>query len=122
MTMTTTTPDSMFPRKDWASESRRALSATEVVAQLGLLPGWRLSGDGADVAIEKTFSFANYHETMAFVNAVAFIAHTQDHHPDLSVHYGRCVVRLNTHDVGGISATDIGCATRIDALLSLKSS
>ncbi len=118
MTMTTTSPASMFPRKDWSGQSRRALGATEIVTQLGALPGWRLAGDGADVAIEKTFVFANYHETMAFVNAVAFVAHVQDHHPDLSVHYGRCVVRLNTHDVGGISATDIDCATRIDALLS----
>ena len=54
----------------------------------------------------------------AFVNAVAFIAHTQDHHPDLSVHYNPCIVRLSTHDVGGISATDIDCAARIDALLA----
>ena len=110
--------NSMFPKKDWSTQTRRALKATEIVAKLVDLPGWQLSGDGADVAIEKTFSFANYHETMAFVNAVAFIAHTQDHHPDLSVHYGRCVVRLNTHDVAGISATDIDCATRIDALLA----
>jgi len=112
--MTTT----MFPKKDWTQHPRRALSATEVVTQLAQLPGWQLHGDGADVAIEKTYTFANYHETMAFVNAVAFIAHAEDHHPDLSVHYGRCVVRLNTHDVGGISATDIDCATRIDALLA----
>jgi 4a-hydroxytetrahydrobiopterin dehydratase len=48
------------------------------------------------------------------VNAVAFIANAQDHHPDLSVHYNRCVVRLNTHDVGGISITDIDCAARLD--------
>ena len=116
--MTATT--SMLPKKDWSRESRRALTATEIVAQLGLLPGWRLSGDGADVAIEKTYTFANYHETMAFVNAVAFIAHVQDHHPDLLVQYARCTVRLNTHDVGGISATDMECATRIDALLALN--
>ena len=109
---------SMFPKKDWSTQTRRALTATEIVAKLVDLPGWQLSGDGADVAIEKTYRFANYHETMAFVNAVAFIAHAQDHHPDLSVHYGRCVVRLNTHDVAGISATDIDCATRIDALLA----
>lgn len=108
----------MFPRKDWSTQARRALTATEVVAQLAGLQGWTLSGDGDGVAIEKTFRFADYHETMAFVNAVAFIAHAQDHHPDLSVHYGRCVVRLATHDVGGISATDIDCAARIDALLS----
>ena len=109
---------SMLPKKDWSAEPRRALSATETVTQLAQLPGWQLHGDGADVAIEKTFRFANYHETMAFVNAVAFIAHVQDHHPDLSVHYDRCVVRFNTHDVGGISATDIECAARVDALLA----
>lgn len=110
--------NSMFHKKDWSTQTRRALTATEIVAKLVDLPGWQLSGDGADVAIEKTYRFSNYHETMAFVNAVAFIAHAQDHHPDLSVHYGRCVVRLNTHDVAGISATDIDCATRIDALLA----
>ena len=110
--------NSMFPKKDWSTQTRRALKATEIVAKLVDLPGWQLSGDGADVAIEKTYRFSNYHETMAFVNAVAFIAHAQDHHPDLSVHYTRCVVRLNTHDVAGISATDIDCATRIDALLA----
>lgn len=110
--------NSMFPKKDWSTQTRRALKAPEIVAKLVDLPGWQLSGDGADVAIEKTYRFSNYHETMAFVNAVAFIAHAQDHHPDLSVHYGRCVVRLNTHDVAGISATDIDCATRIDALLA----
>ena len=109
---------SMFPKKDWSKEARRALTATEVVAKLAALQGWQLSGDGANVAIEKTYRFANYHETMAFVNAVAFIAHAQDHHPDLSVHYNRCVVRLNTHDVNGISATDFDCARAFDALVA----
>jgi len=109
---------SMLKKKDWSTQTRRALTATEVVAKLAQLEGWSLSGDGANVAIEKTYRFANYHETIAFVNAVAFIAHAEDHHPDLSVHYDRCVVRLNTHDVGGISPTDIDCATRFDALLA----
>ncbi len=109
---------SMLKKKDWSTQTRRALTATEIVAKLAQLEGWSLSGDGAHVAIEKTYRFANYHETIAFVNAVAFIAHTEDHHPDLSVHYDRCVVRLNTHDVGGISPTDIDCATRFDALLA----
>ena len=109
---------SMLKKKDWSTQKRRALTATEVVAKLAQLEGWSLSGDGAHVAIEKTYRFANYHETIAFVNAVAFIAHAEDHHPDLSVHYDRCVVRLNTHDVGGISPTDIDCATRFDALLA----
>ncbi len=109
---------SVFPKKDWSAQTRRALNASETVAQLATMDGWALHGDGAAVAIEKVYRFANYFETMAFVNAVAFVAHAQDHHPDLSVHYDRCVVRLNTHDVGGISATDIDCAKRIDALLA----
>lgn len=108
----------ILKQKDWSTQPRRALTATEVVAKLAQLEGWTLSGDGADVAIEKTYAFANYYETIAFVNALAFIAHTQDHHPDLSVHYNRCGVRLNTHDVGGLSATDFDCAVRFDALLA----
>jgi 4a-hydroxytetrahydrobiopterin dehydratase len=109
---------SMLAVKDWSGVARRALKPTEVVTRLGALPGWRLTGDGADVAIEKTFTFADYHQTMAFVNAVAFIAHRQDHHPDLSVHYGRCAVRWCTHDVQGLSDTDFACAAQVDALLA----
>ena len=105
-------------QKDWSAQPRRALTATEIEANLASMTGWTLSGEDSDVAIEKTYRFANYYETMAFVNAQALIAHQQDHHPDLSVHYNRCVVRPNTHDVGGLSATDFDCAARIDALLA----
>ena len=108
----------MLKKKDWSALARRALTATEVVANLAKLEGWRLTGDGAAVAIEKTFTFANYYETISFVNAVAFIAHAQDHHPDLSVHFNRCVVRFNTHDVSGLSMTDFDCAALVDALLA----
>ncbi len=97
---------------------KRAQTATEIVANLAKLEGWKLTGDDAQVAIEKTYSFANYYQTIAFVNAVAFIANAQDHHPDLSVHFNRCVVRWHTHDVGGISAADFDCAARVDALLT----
>ena len=110
---------SMLKKKDWSQLPRRALKPTEVVSQLAAAPGWVLSGDSENVAIEKTYTFANYHETITFVNAVAFIANAQDHHPDLSVHYNRCVVRFNTHDVKGISQTDFECASLVDALLSL---
>lgn len=109
---------SMLVHRDWGAEKRRALSATEIVGGLSRIDGWKLTGDGADLAIEKTFTFANYFETIAFVNALAFVAHRQDHHPDLSVHYGRCVVRFNTHDVGGISQTDLDCAAQANALLA----
>ncbi len=108
----------MLKKKDWSALARRALTATEVVANLAKLEGWTLTGDGAAVAIEKTYTFANYYETISFVNAVAFIVNAQDHHPDLSVHFNRCVVRFNTHDVGGISMTDFDCAALIDALLT----
>lgn len=109
---------SMLAKKDWSQHARRALSPTEIVTRLGSLQGWALSGDGDDTALSKTYHFANYYETISFVNAVAFIANAQDHHPDLSVHYNRCVVRLNTHDVKGISESDFDCAARFDALLN----
>ena len=108
----------MLTKKNWSMLPRRALTPTEIVTRLAALPGWQLSGDGADAAIEKTFRFANYYETISFVNALAFIANAQDHHPDLSVHYNRCVVRFNTHDVQGISETDFECAAQADALLA----
>ena len=118
---------SMFSIKNHVACVRIALTATQIIAKLAHLNGWKLSGGDADshgnaqtVAIEKTFTFANYFETIAFVNAVAFVAHSQDHHPDMLVNYNRCVVRFNTHDVKGISQTDFDCATQIDALLQVK--
>lgn len=98
---------------------RRALSATEVVTQLSQLNGeavhgWRL----IDGALEKNFGFKNFHDTIAFVNAVAFIAHREDHHPSLALSYAQCTVRFNTHDVNGISVSDFFCASRVDALLA----
>lgn len=90
------------------------MSAAEIADRLKQAPGWTLK----DGAIEKTYAFANYHETMAFVNALAWIAHREDHHPDLQVSYNRCVVRFNTHSVGGISINDFICAAKADALLA----
>ena len=109
---------SMLKTRDWSQLPRRALTPTEIVRRLADHPGWKLSGDGDEVAIEKAFTFADYYETLAFVNALALVAHTLDHHPDLSVHYGRCVVRFRTHAVRGISDTDFECAARTDALLA----
>jgi len=100
-------------------QNRRAFGATEIVTQLSKLNGeqvlgWRLVDD----ALEKTFVFKNYYETMGFVNAVAFIAHAENHHPELGVSYGKCIVRFNTHDVNGLSASDFFCAARVDGLLA----
>jgi 4a-hydroxytetrahydrobiopterin dehydratase len=88
------------------------LGAGEADALLATLPGWTRAGD----RIEKAFRFANYHETIAFVNAVAWEAHRADHHPDLSVHYNRCVVAYSTHDAGGLSRNDFVCAARVELL------
>ena len=100
-----------------AASARTALSATQIVASLAQTPGWRLHGDGADVAIEKTFRFENFLKTMAFANAVAYLAEHQDHHPEMLVTYSSCSVRFNTHDVLGVSRTDFECAALVDALL-----
>jgi 4a-hydroxytetrahydrobiopterin dehydratase len=70
------------------------------------LPGW----DYADNRLTKTFHFANYYETMAFVNAVAYLAHRQDHHPDLSVHYNRVVVATRPTTPAGVTLNDCICA------------
>jgi len=100
-------------------QHRRALDAAEIAAELARLngaqaPGWQL----ADGALEKTFDFKNFYETMAFVNAVAFIANAEDHHPELAVRYSQCTVRFDTHDVQGISVSDFSCASKVDALLA----
>ena len=98
---------------------RRALSATEIVSQLSKLNGeqalgWRL----IDGALEKSFRFKDFHHSIGFVNAVAFIANAENHHPDLAVSFSQCTVRFNTHDVNGISASDFLCASKVDALLA----
>ncbi|MEY4506129.1 MAG: hypothetical protein RL297_707 [Pseudomonadota bacterium] len=94
-----------------------ALSATAIVTQLTQLngdvaQGWRL----IDGALEKRFHFPDFHRTMAFVNAMAWIAHQSDHHPDLTVSFGHCTVRYSSHDVAGISSRDFACAKAVDAL------
>ena len=88
------------------------LSVSEVTQRLKALPGWEYT----DNRLVKTFRFANYYETMAFANAVAYIAHHTDHHPDLSVHYNRMVVAYSTHDAGGVTLNDCICAAKVEAL------
>lgn len=95
---------------------RRALGPTDIVSQLAQLQGWALHGDGPTLAIEKHFEFVDFHEVMAFANAVAWIAHQRDHHPELQLGYRRCSVRWRTHDAGGITRSDFECAAQVDAL------
>jgi 4a-hydroxytetrahydrobiopterin dehydratase len=95
-----------------------ALSGSEVAEQLSILPEWEL----ARGAIARTFRFSNYHETIAFVNALAWVVHAEDHHPDLAVGYDRCEVRFSTHSVSGISGNDFICAAKADAIYEQRAS
>ena len=86
--------------------------ARDMLAQL---KGWQLQ----DGKLAKVYPFANYHHTMAFVNALAWISHREDHHPDLEVGYNKCRVTYWTHAVGGLSENDFICAAKCDALFEL---
>ncbi|MFT3896138.1 MAG: 4a-hydroxytetrahydrobiopterin dehydratase [Thermomonas sp.] len=98
------------PRK--GQEHRLAeASVRELLAQV---PEWELAEGGH--ALVRTFTFPDYYRTMSFVNALAHVANREDHHPDLSVHYDRCMVRFSTHDVGGLSENDFICAAKADEL------
>lgn len=93
-----------------------AMTSGELAAQLEALPDWRFEAG----AITRTFRFADYHETIAFVNALAWVAHAEDHHPELAVGYDRCEVRFNTHSVGGVTSNDFICAAKADALYAQR--
>ncbi len=67
--------------------------------------------------ITRTFEFKNYYETVSFVNAAVWIAHTEDHHPDISFGYKKCRIEYSTHAVKGISENDFICAAKIDELV-----
>ncbi|HEX6005029.1 MAG TPA: 4a-hydroxytetrahydrobiopterin dehydratase [Burkholderiales bacterium] len=91
------------------------LEAQEIENLLKQLAGWR----HADKGIAKTYRFGNYYQTMAFVNAVAWLSHREDHHPDLAVGYRECRVQYTTHAIGGLSENDFICAAKIDGLFAL---
>jgi 4a-hydroxytetrahydrobiopterin dehydratase len=91
-----------------------ALERAEVERLLPQVPGW--TANAAATEISRGYKFKNYYETMAFVNALAWIAHREDHHPDLEVGYSRCLVRYSTHAVGGLTENDFICAAKLNAL------
>jgi 4a-hydroxytetrahydrobiopterin dehydratase len=91
------------------------LPQDEIDKLLKQLNGWVQQ----DMAIGKLFEFKNYYQTMAFVNAVAWLSHQEDHHPDLSVGYNRCLVNYSTHVVNGLSENDFICAAKVDRLFHL---
>ena len=91
-----------------------AMTPTEAALHLQEAPQWAV----VDGALERSFSFADFQRTMAFVNAVAWIAQQEDHGPDLFLNWTTCRVRFNTHDVKGLSLNDFICAAKVDALIA----
>lgn len=89
-----------------------ALAPEDIAAQLQAVPQWRFQSG----ALRRTFSFDDYYRTMAFVNALAWIAHREDHHPELTVTYNRVTVAFDTHSAKGISLNDFICAAQADAV------
>ena len=93
-----------------------ALSADQIDAFLWAMSDWKLDKG----KITRTFEFRDYYENLAFLNAMAYIIHAEDHHPEIVLTYNRCVVRFDTHSVnggkGGISENDFICAAKVDAL------
>lgn len=92
--------------------TRSPLDEERIAELLALCDQWERQGN----AIARTFRFTNFHETMAFVNAVAWIAHHQDHHPDMIVGFNRCHLTYSTHSAGGLSLNDFICAARVNTL------
>ncbi|MGD9592419.1 MAG: 4a-hydroxytetrahydrobiopterin dehydratase [Candidatus Berkiella sp.] len=84
---------------------------------LNKVPQWALNTNATEIS--RTFSFKNYYHTMAFVNALAYMAHTENHHPDLEVSYNKCKVRYSTHAIGGLSENDFICAAKADAIIAM---
>ena len=104
----------LLERKSRPLDHDRAMTEVQIAAQLQVLPGWDHQGG----ALERSFAFRDYYETIAFVNALAWMVHGEDHHPDLVVGYNRCTVRWNTHSVAGISENDFICAAKTDAVFA----
>ena len=91
------------------------LSQDEINTLIKQLDGWMLY----DHLIGKTFEFKNYYQTMAFVNAVAWLSHREDHHPEMTVGYNKCHMEYTTHAINGLSDNDFICAAKVDALLKI---
>ena len=92
-----------------------AMDAAQINQYLPTIPGWH---NNNNLSIVRDFTFSDYYQTMAFVNAVAFIAHQCDHHPDLEVSYNHCKVTYTTHTIKGLSLNDFICAFRINQLVA----
>lgn len=96
-----------------------ALDDAALPALLAQVPDWHVNG----TRLEREFVFRDFHETMEFVNALAFMIHREDHHPDLTLGYRRCTAAWTTHSAGNrLSENDFICAAKADALYAGRAS
>ena len=91
------------------------MNREEAEATLSQVPGWTLSGDA--LSISRRFEFKGFYKCMAFINAMAWIANSENHHPDFSAGYTYCEVTYTTHAIGGLSENDFICAAKIYGLV-----
>jgi len=91
---------------------RKKMTTEEVESRLGSTDGWKVEGE----ALYKRFEFANFAESLAFVNKVGAIAESADHHPDITFGWGYAEFRTMTHDRGGITDVDLALVKEIDSI------
>jgi 4a-hydroxytetrahydrobiopterin dehydratase len=112
--MSVATPNTLLEKN--CRPLKDALTQAQITILLPAVDGWQQEQQ----QLCKTYRFKDYYETLAFINAIAYTIHAQDHHPDLLVTYQHCTVRFHTHSVnegkGGISENDFICAAKIDAI------
>ena len=87
------------------------LSESEIAKLVPTVAGWERSGEW----LQRTYTFETFPDAIAFVNRVAQIAESLDHHPDIAISYTKVTLRVTTHDASGLTANDFTLATRIDA-------
>lgn len=92
----------------------KPMEEKEIREKLKSIDGWEYTNG----ALTKTFKFKDYYKTMAFVNAIAWLAHREEHHPMMVVEYKTCHVRYFTHAIQGISENDFICAAKVNALVT----
>lgn len=108
-------PNLLTQRCQPIEQGQKGLVIPTIESYLNMLSGWDVTIDYS--TIHKSFNFKNYHQTVSFVNAVSWIAHKEDHHPEICFGYNSCKISLKTHSIKGLSQNDMIMAAKINALL-----
>jgi len=98
-----------------ASGDAKPLTKIQAEDYLNLISSdWYIHGG----KIIRIFEFKGFYKTMAFVNAVAWIANKEGHHPDMIVSFNKCTVSFTTHAASGLTENDFICAAKVDSLIN----